>query len=43
MKKVADICVEAGSEDKLNNFEKDLSTIKQEVKTLALKFPVPGI
>ena len=43
MKKVADICVEAGSEDKLNYFEKDLSTIKQEVKTLALKFPVPGI
>ncbi len=43
MKQVADICVKAGSEDKLDTFTKDFATIKAEVKTLALKFPVPGI
>ena len=43
MKKVADICAEAGSEEKLADFAAELETIKSEVRTLALKFPVPGI
>ena len=43
MKKVADICAEAGSEAKLADFAAELETIRSEVRTLALKFPVPGI
>ena len=43
MKKVADICAEAGTEEKLADFAAELETIKGEVRTLALKFPVPGI
>jgi glycine hydroxymethyltransferase len=43
MKKVADICAEAGSEEKLADFAAELETIRTEVRTLALKFPVPGI
>jgi len=43
MKKVADICIEAGSEEKLDDFSGELETIKNEVRELALKFPVPNI
>ena len=43
MKKVADICKEAGTEDKLADFSAELETIHSEVRALALKFPVPGI
>ena len=43
MKKVADICAEAGSEEKLADFAAELETIRHEVRALALKFPVPGI
>ena len=43
MKKVADICKEAGSEDALDSYAAELETIKAEVKALALRFPVPGI
>ncbi len=43
MKKVADICAEAGSEDNLENYSAELDTIRAEVRELALKFPVPGI
>ena len=43
MKQVADICVKAGSEEKLDEYAKELDKIKKEVKDLALKFPVPGI
>lgn len=43
MKKVADICVEAGSEEKLVDCQDDLEEIAKEVKELALKFPVPGV
>jgi len=43
MKKVADICKEAGSEDNLSKFSAELETIRAEVRELALKFPVPGI
>ena len=43
MKKVADICVEAETEDKLADFSAELETIRSEVRALALKFPVPGI
>ena len=43
MKKVADICQEAKSEENLLKFSAELETIHDEVRTLALKFPVPGI
>lgn len=43
MKKVADICKEAESEDHLSKFSAELETIHSEVRTLVLNFPVPGI
>ena len=43
MKRVADICVGVGTEENLVNAEKELEGIREEVKKLALKFPVPGI
>ena len=43
MKKVADICVKAGEEDKLDDCKDELGAIREEVRELALKFPVPGI
>lgn len=43
MKKVADICKEADAEENLSKFSAELETIHGEVRTLALKFPVPGI
>ena len=43
MKKVADICVKANSEEKLINYKSELDKIREEVKKVALKFPVPGI
>lgn len=43
MKKVADICKKAGSEEALDNYATELKTLQAEVKALALSFPVPGI
>lgn len=43
MRRVADICAEAGNEDGLNAHKAELDGIRDEVRTLALKFPVPGI
>ena len=43
MKKVADICKEAGYEENLEGYAAELETIQAEVKALALRFPVPGI
>lgn len=43
MKKVADICQKAETEEKLSDFASELESIHTEVKKLALKFPVPGI
>ena len=43
MKQVADLCQKAGSEEKLSDFAAELSAIRAEVRTLALRFPVPGI
>ena len=43
MEKVADICKKAETEDKLADHKDELGKIREEVKTLALKFPVPGI
>ena len=43
MKKVADICVKAGDEEKLADHKDELGAIREEVRELALKFPVPGI
>ena len=43
MKEVADICKKAETEDNLEKYKKELDKIKDEVKALALKFPVPAI
>ena len=42
MRKVADICAKAESEEKLSDFKVELDAIRSEVRELALKFPVPG-
>ncbi len=41
MRKVADICVSAKDEAGLSGFEKELSAIREEVRELALRFPLP--
>ena len=43
MKDVADICKKAGSEEKLNEYAEELTKIRQEVRELSLKFPIPSI
>jgi glycine hydroxymethyltransferase len=43
MKKVADICAEASSEDRLIEYSAELETIRAEVRALAIKFPIPSI
>ena len=43
MKRVVDICVAAGDEDGLGGHQAELQAIRDEVRTLALKFPIPGI
>ena len=43
MKEVADICKKAGSEEKLGDYAEDLAKIRQEVRELSLKFPIPSI
>lgn len=43
MKQVAEICQKAESEKKLPEYDDELKALRQEVRELALKFPVPGI
>ncbi len=43
MEEVADICKKAGSEEKLGDYTEDLAKIRQEVRELSLKFPIPSI
>lgn len=43
MKQVADICQKAGSEEKLSQHSEELAAIRDEVRTLSLKFPIPSI
>ncbi len=43
MKRVLDICVEAGDENGLGSHEAELKALREEVRRLALDFPVPGI
>ncbi len=43
MKKVADLCKEAGSEENLPKYSAELETIEKEVKNLAIKFPIPSL
>lgn len=43
MKQVVDICMKAGDKKGLKAYDKELEKIRDEVKTLALSFPVPGI
>lgn len=40
MKKVAEICQNAETEENLPKFSSELESLKSEVKTLALKFPI---
>ena len=43
MKQVLNLCVKAGSEDKLDQYATDFAAIRAEVRTLARQFPIPGI
>lgn len=43
MKQVVDICVQAGDEEGLAAYADELGKIRDEVRELALRFPVPGI
>ena len=43
MKKVATLCIEAGSEEKLDDYSAELATIREEVRKMSLQFPVPNI
>lgn len=43
MKQVVEICAKAGEEEKLDEYQEELGKIREEVRELALKFPVPGI
>ena len=43
MRRVIDICVGLGDETRLGEADSELSQIRDEVKALAKKFPVPGI
>ena len=43
MKEVADICVEAETEENLEKYAAKLDKIREEVKAVALKFPVPSL
>lgn len=42
MKQVADLCVKAGTEEKLADYSAELQGLRAAVRALALKFPVPG-
>ena len=41
MKAVAEICVKVGSEDRLADVKDALDAIRAEVRTMAMKFPIP--
>lgn len=43
MKQVADICVKAKDEKGLEEYHKELDTLRGEVRELALAHPIPGI
>lgn len=42
MKQVAEICQKAGGEEGLKQYEDKLEELREEVRGMALKFPVPG-
>ena len=41
MRLVADICMKAKTEDNLDDYTEDLATIREEVREVALKYPLP--
>ncbi len=43
MKRVADICKKAATEENLDQYQEDLDKIRTDVRDLAQRFPVPGI
>lgn len=42
MRKVADICVKAKKEDKLDKYADELLVMREEVKKMSLRFPLPS-
>ncbi len=42
MKTTADICVKAKTEEKLEKFSPELDVLREEVKKMALRFPLPS-
>ena len=43
MQQVAEICAQAGNEKALNQYTEQLNQLRDEVRDLALRFPVPSI
>lgn len=43
MRRVVDLCVKAENEDGLTQYENELKEIREEVRELALGFPIPGL
>ena len=43
MKKVADLCAKAETEAGLKDYAENFAVVREEVRTLSHKFPVPGI
>ena len=43
MKQVAEICVKVQNEESLENYANELDKLRDEVRELALQYPVPGI
>lgn len=43
MEQVAKICQQAGDEQSLAQYDSELQSLRDEVKALALRFPIPGI
>lgn len=42
MKQVAEICQKAGDEEGLEKYDNELEALREEVRGMALEFPVPG-
>lgn len=43
MRRVMDVCLKAESEEELGGYGEELAVIREEVREVALRFPVPGI